>query len=123
MKGRTTKRQRPAFGVRLCTVRRECGLTQAALAARLGVNRSLIRYYERDSKNPKIEIVGRCAAALGVPIEVLWGNLANRKLDTRGPSESLNRFYWSLRKLPLSKLQFVLRLFSRQLAELRKERR
>ena len=109
--------------MRLCSVRRECGLTQEALAARLGVDRSLVRYYERDSENPKMEFVGKCAAALGVPIEVLWGNLANRKLDTHGPADALNRFYWSLRKLPAAKLQFVLRLFSRQLAELRKEQR
>jgi transcriptional regulator with XRE-family HTH domain len=123
MKGRTTKRQRTAFGVRLSTIRRECGLTQAALASLLKVDRSLIRYYEMDAKNPKMEFVGRCAAALGVPVEVLWGNLAKRTLAARGPADALNRFYWSLRKLPPERLQFVLRLFSRQLAELRKERR
>lgn len=51
--------------------RRKAGLTQQDLAGKLGVTQALIRYYERDAKDPKSAFIMKCAAALNVNPEIL----------------------------------------------------
>lgn len=120
MKGRTTSRKRPRFGARLAALRHERQLTQRALAAKLGVDRSLIRYYERDACDPKLGFLRTCAAALGVPFEVLAGHTKERG---RNGSAELDRFVAKLRQLKPATREVVLRMFSPQLAAaLKKDR-
>lgn len=120
MRGRTTSRKRPAFGARLAAVRNERGVTQNTLARKLKVNRSLIRYYERDTRDPKVSFVIRCADALEVPVEVLIGKTGT---DKHHLDPAIARFARLLMTLDAKSRGFGLRLFSRQLTELRRQGR
>ena len=49
-------------------VRQDAGLTQAEMAARLGVNQSWISYYERGSRKLDMLQIRQICVAVGVPI-------------------------------------------------------
>lgn len=66
------------FGLRLKSLRKERGLSQDALASRLGVTEATIRHWESDRNRPTRKRRGELAAALGVTEQAL----------TEGPSES-----------------------------------
>ncbi len=118
MKGRTSPRKRPPFGRRLASARTEQGLTQASLAAKLGVDRTTIRHYERSVFDPKLGFVLRCCKALHVSIESLIGRTV---LPQPSQSGALRRFNERLLQLSPRRQQFALRLFGRQLVEIMKE--
>ena len=50
--------------------RREAGLTQAALAARLGTTQSAVARLERDTASPRVETLRRALAACGSELEL-----------------------------------------------------
>jgi transcriptional regulator with XRE-family HTH domain len=85
----------------------------------MGIERSLVRYYERDAKNPKIESIRRFSNALDVPLEDLLGG-KHRPLSKGGPTGELGRLVKSIEKLEPKKRRFVVRLFSSQLPELKR---
>lgn len=66
MAGRPPSRQAPAFGARLAELRHARGLTQEQLAERMGATQKTIDYYERRAANPSLDVITRCAEALGV---------------------------------------------------------
>jgi transcriptional regulator with XRE-family HTH domain len=117
MSGRPTNRRRPAFGTRMAAIRHERGISQQSLAKKLNVNRSLIRYYERDTLDPKMSVVLRCAKALKVPIEILIGRncAAAQRMDP-----SVSRLVQALMTMDPKRRGFALRLFSRQLTEIKR---
>ena len=49
-------------------VRQDAGLTQAEMAARLGVNQSWISYYERGSRKLDMLQVRQICVAAGIPL-------------------------------------------------------
>lgn len=55
----------------IAAARIEAGMTQAELAAQLGVPQSQIAKWETGARRPKVENLARIAAALGVPLERL----------------------------------------------------
>lgn len=59
------------FGRTLASARRKKGLTQVELAQRLQTTSRTISYYERESKNPSLEMVKKIADALAVRPECL----------------------------------------------------
>ena len=59
------------FGRTLAAIRRKKGLTQVELAQRLNITSRTISYYERESKNPSLEMVKKIADALAVRPESL----------------------------------------------------
>jgi len=64
------------FAARLRAERKEAGLTQEELAARLGVSASMIAQYESSSdyaRNPKPITIARFAEALKIPVSKLLG--------------------------------------------------
>ena len=65
--------------------RREAGLTQAQLAAHLGVSQSAIAKLEREGCNPKVETLDRVLRATGHRLQLIapaWGSAAGHA----GPS-------------------------------------
>ena len=63
------------FRIRLKAAMQEAGETQAGLARRIGVNRSTVSQLldEEGARLPNAQVVGECAAALGVSADWLLG--------------------------------------------------
>lgn len=118
MRGRPTQRRRPDFGARLAKIRAEHGITQLGLARKLRVNRSLIRYYERDTDDPKLSFVLRCSRALGVPPELLIGPAITGRSTLEPEVAHLVK---RLTALDPRRRALAVRLFSRQLIELNRK--
>lgn len=62
-----------AFGVRLKQLREAIGITQADLAAELGVSRGSIGYYENNERTPDIEFLSAVAQKFDVTYDYLLG--------------------------------------------------
>ena len=82
--------------------RREAGLTQAELAARLGVSQSAIAKLEREGSNPTVETLDRTLRAAGFRLQLIapaWST---------GVDESLIR--QALRRTPAQRIKSVERM-------------
>lgn len=67
-KGAKYNMERPySFGKRLFELRKKRGLTQIELAEKMGTTLRGVSYYEREAKNPTIDVIEKAAKALGVP--------------------------------------------------------
>jgi transcriptional regulator with XRE-family HTH domain len=118
MRGRPTSRRRPAFGSRLAAMRNQRGLTQDALARQLRINRTLLRYYERETSDPRISVLLECAKALAVPASLLLENGS----DFSEPMDpAVRRFADQLMSLNSKQRMLALRLFAGQISELRRQ--
>jgi transcriptional regulator with XRE-family HTH domain len=72
------------FPQRLAALRKEHGLTQQTLAARVGVHVVQLRRYEAGASQPTLEVIRKLATALSVSADLLlFGK------DERGPDEEL----------------------------------
>ena len=105
--GRPTNRKAPPFGERLAALRNAQGLSQSDFAAKVGVTREMVNYYERRAKNPTADFVQKAAKVLGVGADELLGvkPLSARK---PGPQSKLHQKIEQLRDLPPSKQKLVL---------------
>ena len=73
-----------SFGERLRQLRIDAGLTQDALADRLGIKKQTISRYENSEREPNIRTAKKLADALGVSLESLvhgFGNTVNSKSE------------------------------------------
>jgi transcriptional regulator with XRE-family HTH domain len=66
---------RPAFGRRVRALRQKRGLSQEQLAERADLHWTYISGIERGRRNPGLNILGRLACALDVPLPKLVSNL------------------------------------------------
>ena len=63
-----------SFGKRLRNNRKKRGLTQLELAQRMNCTKSLVSAYERNDRNPTIEMIEKFAGALGIdPLDLMEG--------------------------------------------------
>jgi transcriptional regulator with XRE-family HTH domain len=72
------------FPQRLAALRKEKGLTQQALADRVGVHVMQIRRYEGGMSQPTLDVIRRLAIALSVSADTLLFDP-----EDRGPSDDL----------------------------------
>ena len=81
MAKRVRKRQSAvsAFAGRLRELRQRRGLSQARLAAKAAVNLSYYNKLERAEAEPGLELIGRLAEALGIPISDLVSVEASKR--------------------------------------------
>jgi transcriptional regulator with XRE-family HTH domain len=99
------------FGRLLVALRKQKGLTQDELAARMQTTKRMISYFERHAKNPGIATVERLATALGVPKEKLLERGGEE--DRAGPavrSRMLQRAWQDAARLPLRDQQYLAKL-------------
>ena len=91
--------------------RRAAGLTQAELAARLGVSQSAIAKLEREGSNPTVETLDRVLRPTGHRLQLIapaWGNIDTsliRQALTRSPQErikSVERMHKDMRRLQIA---------------------
>jgi len=64
---------------RLKSIRTQLGLSQRKLAKKAGLSPSLIAQIELGQKQPSWHTADKIAAALGVPLEEIFPQFANRK--------------------------------------------
>nr|WP_303649494.1 helix-turn-helix transcriptional regulator [Asticcacaulis machinosus] len=55
-------------------MRTEAGLTQADLAAKIGVSRQAVIAIESDKHDPSLDLAYRIAAVFDLPVEVIFEN-------------------------------------------------
>lgn len=72
------------FAHRLAALRKEQGLTQQALAERVGIHVSQVRRYEAGTSQPTLDVLRNIALALSVSADALLF-----EVDERGPDEDL----------------------------------
>ena len=61
------------FSERLAALRRERGMTQAELAAELGISKSAVSMYERGNREPELDLLQEMADLFGVSVSSLLG--------------------------------------------------
>lgn len=75
---------RTLIGAKLRERRKAAGVTQAALAARLGISASYLNLIESDRRNISGALLKRMADELGMPLEELGGAAERRLVDALG---------------------------------------
>jgi HTH-type transcriptional regulator/antitoxin HipB len=78
------------LGLRMKDQRLELGLSQAALAKRVGVSRSWVVQVERGNAGAEIGLVLKALAALGLDLDVRAANAPAAPLDDDGDSWTPN---------------------------------
>jgi len=98
-----------SIGRRLARLRRERGLTQAQLAARIGILQTLVTDYEHDRLRLSAEMAVRFTLALGVPLDDwLLPEAAAAPPRNRPPSRAIVRRMELLEILPRHQRRIVL---------------
>ena len=69
------------FGKRLRDLRLRAGLTQAQLAERLGVTKSVVSFYELSERSPSPNVIIKLAEVFHVSADYLLGIDKKRTLD------------------------------------------
>jgi transcriptional regulator with XRE-family HTH domain len=70
-------RTKATFGQVVRTARQQAGLTQEALADILGVDQSLVSFWERNDRHPAAKRLVALARALNIPATDLLATLEN----------------------------------------------
>ena len=73
------------LSIRLHLRRKELGLSQEELAARLGTTKQVVSRYENGQRTPKVTVVEAFARRLGVPLAALLGEAAAQSGALRVP--------------------------------------
>jgi transcriptional regulator with XRE-family HTH domain len=90
------------FPQRLATLRKQYGLTQQALAERIGVHVVQLRRYEAGASQPTLEVIRKLATALSVSADLLlFGK------DERGPDEDLRLQFEAVSRFDAEEKQVV----------------
>ena len=94
-----------AFCDTLARLRRERGLTQAELAARLGISKSAVSMYECGNREPELDLLRAMADLFGVSESVLLGRPES---DLVNADPELTEYLQQLRDRPELRMLFSL---------------
>ncbi|WP_063768953.1 helix-turn-helix transcriptional regulator [Verrucomicrobium sp. BvORR034] len=89
----------------MAALRQQCGLTQAALAERLGVKQQAWATYETATRRLPSSLLLPTTQALGVTLEQLLD--ASSPKAKRGPVPKLQRQFQEIASLPPPKQKFI----------------
>jgi len=106
--GRPSKRPRTPFGQRVHAAREALGLSQAEVAAQLGINQASYGAWERDPVALRPEQVRQLAKTLKVSIEHLYGDSPAKPRS--GPVGKVRRVFEDVSRLPRQRQQHILRV-------------
>ena len=86
------------FGNSLKRIRKEKGITQEALALKLGVTKGMISQYENGNREPKLDTIKKIAAALDCNMNVLISketilDIIQEEKTEKEQIEKLSTFY------------------------------
>ncbi len=115
--GMRTKKdsERTATGKRLVNLRKKAGLSQACLAAAVGLPQRTIANYETIANYIPSTTLPALAEALGVSVEELLG-MSAPKSARRGPKSTLERQIAALQRLPKKDQDLAAQLLDKLLA-------
>ena len=105
--GRPSKYPRSPFGERLHTAREAAGLSQAQVAAKLGITQTAYAVWERHQVALRPEQIERVATVLGVTTEQLFG-ASETKHRGAGPVGKARHAFERVSKLPRATQQRIL---------------
>ena len=98
---------------RIIQLRQGLGLTQAQVAAQLGISQQAYARYEANQRKIPLDLIPQIAEALGVSVEDLLGiSEASRK---RGPQSQLERCFKEIQTLPKKEQRFIIETIDRLL--------
>lgn len=98
--GRPSKRQRSDFGQRVYAARQAVGLSQAQVAAKLGLTQSGYSSWERDPVALRPDQIAQLARTLKVPAEELLGQENNSLRKGNGPIGKVRQIFERVSRLP-----------------------
>lgn len=84
------------FGEKLKALRAEFGMTQAELASRLSVSKSVVSYYELGERAPSPDTLIKLADVFHVSADYLLGIEKNKMVDVSGLSKADVRLVLSM---------------------------
>ena len=108
--GRPAKNERPPFGERLHALREQAGLSQAAIAKKLGIAQRSYSAWEREPVALRHDQLVTLAGALGISLAELLGDSAAKKRGGSGPTGKLRQVFERASKLPRDQQRHVLRV-------------
>lgn len=76
------------FGETLRALRKNRGLTQKELGAKIGLSKAVVSKYENDLGYPTLDVVVKIAAFFNVTTDFLLGVQKGKTLDVTGLSDS-----------------------------------
>jgi transcriptional regulator with XRE-family HTH domain len=114
--GRPSKKKATESGARLAALRKQAGLSQAALAEAIGIPQRTISFYEREGGYVPSTLVPQLAKALGVSIEDLLGIDDSAQRAKRGPKSQLERQLEAIATLPRNQQQKILAVVEAMIA-------
>ena len=94
-----------AFSETLSRLRRERGLTQAELGARLGISKSAVSMYECGNREPELDLLRAMADLFGVSVSAMLGR---REPDLVNGDPELTDYLEQLRDRPELRMLFSL---------------
>lgn len=94
-----------AFSETLSRLRRERGLTQAELGARLGISKSAVSMYECGNREPELDLLRAMADLFGVSESVLLGRPESELVNA---DPELTEYLQQLRDRPELRMLFSL---------------
>jgi transcriptional regulator with XRE-family HTH domain len=69
------------LGQRIAALRRHLGLSQSALAEKIGVSPSAVGMYEQDRREPSLSAMVTMSEVLGVSVDYLLGRTDKSKMN------------------------------------------
>ena len=117
--GRPSKKKATESGVRLAALRKQAGLSQAALAEAVGIPQRTISFYEREAAAIPSTLVPSLAKVLGVSTEEILGINDSAQRAKRGPKSQLERQLEAIAALPRQQQQKILDVVEAMIAHQR----
>ena len=91
------------FSEKLGALRRQRGLTQAQLAAKLGISKSAVSMYERGNREPELELLEKMADFFEVSVSSMLGR---DREDLLNGDPALTEYLTMLRDRPEMRMLF-----------------
>lgn len=76
------------FGRKLKNLRKQAGLTQKQLATQLGITKSVVSFYELQTRSPSPDVLAKLAMIFHVSVDYLLGLDNRQTLDVSGLTET-----------------------------------
>ena len=100
-------------------MRKQAGLSQAALAEAVGIPQRTISFYEREASAIPSTLVPTLAKVLGVSMEAILGINNTGQHNKRGPKSKLERQLEAIATLPRHQQQKILDVVEAMIAHQR----